>query len=240
MPSPVGSGRRRLALAAVTVSTAAVGWSCAGGTEADGPQPPPTSAASTTSTTPDLEAAPRFAWTSLVDVDLGAGWHLVDGEGDAPVVEVERDGEVVGIVELVAFPLDTLPTVSRRLAEDGERAALAAHAEGYLREFREDRRQGCGPDHQFTPEPVVERSFPDGVAVRYGFTGGVGSEQTERTIQWAGIRGDDLVIVSVAAYDEGSCIGTEGAELTTSELAELEPLLAPAAEANPLPTLENS
>ena len=51
----------------------------------------------------------------------------------------------------------------------------------------------------------------DGTAVRYGFTGGAASAaDSERTVQWAGVRGSALVIVTISGYDPGSCLPNTG------------------------------
>ena len=157
-------------------------------------------------------------------VDLGDGYSLRDEPGDAPIVAIYRDGEHIGIIEINRFPVET-----RDLHE---------HVEKFHSAIGSDRKDGCGIEYDYRPEPPVPVSGPDGELVRYGFTGANarGEPATERTIQWAAIQGDELVIINVAAYDEGGCVGTEGAELTTAELEVVAPLIAPIIERSPFPT----
>ena len=192
----------------------------------------PTSATSTTSS-----AVPAVAvdWEKLGSHDLGSGWTLRDAEGDAPIVEILEDGRLVGSLEVVSFPLATLPEVTAARRDGGAGAALAAHASSFFTAIREDRRAGCGSDYRFRPDEPETVELLDGAAIRYGFTGGVTGAE-ERTVQWAGIRGDALVILSVPAYDPGSCLGTEGAELDVATLERLERRLTAAVERGALPT----
>ena len=188
-------------------------------------------AAPPTTTTTAPAPAVAIEWNSLGTVDLGDGWSLADAEGDAPIVAIRRDGEPVGIIELLMFPVDSLDAVADNL-DDGEDAALAAHAAEFLDALGADRAEGCGDDYGFVIEPAELFDAGDGRAVRYGFTGAPpGEPVSERTIQWAAVRDDRLVLVQVSAYDPGACVAP-GEELTVADLAEVEPLLAPAIEAS--------
>jgi len=170
---------------------------------------PPTTTAPNTS-------APRIDWVRTGDVGLGDGWHVVDCEGDAPLVCVEKDGVPVGFIEYISFDVSTLPNVD---AAAGDREALLAQGCDYLDAISEDRAQGCEPGHRFVPDKTRVAEAADGLVVRYGFTATLSDGRpSERTIQWAGIRGEDLVLVSAAAYDAGGCLGTEGSEFTTENL----------------------
>jgi hypothetical protein len=176
-------------------------------------------------------------WSAIDTVDLGDGWTLEDGPGDAPYAAIRHDGAEVGIVELNAYPVDSLDAVTQHL-DEGETAALDAHVDDFLEALAEDRAQGCGSDYSFEPEPRHNVQVGDGGAIRYGFAGGrAGEAVSERTLQWAAIRGDVLVLVNIAAYDPTSCISTEGAELTVSALAASEELLSEAVEASALRTV---
>ena len=71
-------------------------------------------------------------------------------------------------------------------------------------------------------------------ARRYGFTGGAqGSPTTEHTVQWAGIRGDALAIITISVYDPGSCIVPDG-EGTVQDLEEVQPGIDALVEASGL------
>lgn len=185
-------------------------------------------------TTPTTPTPPIIEWEDLGTVDLGDGWELADAEGDGPFVAIRRAGATVGVIEVARFPIDTVDAVDAVLDAGGSEAdALAAHAEEYLAIFEADRREGCGPDYAFVPEPTTSVDGVDGPLVRYGFVGG--APATERNLHWAGIRGGELVLVTVAAAEPGGCLPPEGPGLTIADLAEVEPRLAGAIEASPLP-----
>lgn len=118
----------------------------------------------------------------------------------------------------------------------GERAALQAHVDDFLQSFRSDRRIGCGAEYVVTPEPTRFVDAPGGLLVHYGFAGSpkAGAAPTERTIQWAGLRGDNLVLISVSAYEPTSCVES-GSEGTLANLEDVEPRLRQLVEANALP-----
>lgn len=215
--------RRSRGLAALLF--AAVALVACGSDDEDGAAPTTEAPASTAG----------IPWDDLGEVDLGAGWAIVDAEGDAPVLDIERDGARVGLVEINRYDVDTLPAVVAALP-DGERAALRAHVDEFLRSLAADRREGCAPDHRLTPLDTRFVDGPEGLVVSYGFrAGAAGAPDTEIVRHWAGLRDDELVLVQVAAYDEGSCPGTDGAELTLADFSEVEPLIAPMIEASDLP-----
>lgn len=190
---------------------------CGGG--ADDAAPPP-------STTPP----PSIGWVDVATVDLGGGWTVADGEGNAPTADVLRDGQRVGIVELSVYPISSIPAIADRVRTD-EKGALEAYVGDFLGSLPADRSQTCGAGYTVTPRAPEHIVLPDGPAVRYGFDGAVpGRPVTERVLQWGGIRGDVLVIVVVAAYDPESCIATDGGEMTTAELAAVEARLGRAIE----------
>jgi hypothetical protein len=178
------------------------------------------------STLPEPPTTP-ISWSSVGVHDLGEGWSLRDAEGDGPFIDVFLHDRRVGSIELVSFPLESLGE---------EVVTLRAHVEDFVDTLRDDRRAGCGPRYPFEATPVVELDLPDGEAVRYGFRGGRPGRQ-ERSLQWAGIRGERLVIISVNAYDSLGCLGSEGGDMDVATLDALERRLAPAVERSPLPEL---
>ncbi len=153
---------------------------------------------STTTTT--IPAMPTdFDWWHPVLVDLGGGWELgpCTGEGTELCFEHPEQGRR-GILELFRF----------RAPED---ANLNNHAARFVEDFVADRTRGCGAEYRVEAEPLQALALPDGSALRYGFHGGSsGAPDTERTVQWAGVREGVLVIVTLNAYDPGSCVTGEG------------------------------
>lgn len=165
---------------------------------------------------------PTIDWDNVGTVDLGSGYSLRDEEGDAPIVAIYRGDEHIGIVEINRFPKDN--------------ETLEDHVEEFHASLEADRKDGCGSDYVYERFLERYRQGPDGQFVHYGFTGAKpGEEVSETTLQWAAFQGDELVIINVAAYDAGGCIGTEGAELTIDDLAEIRPLLQAAIERSPFP-----
>ena len=177
-----------------------------------------TAAEATTTVVP----SPTINWGDIGVVDLGSGYTLRDEEGDAPIVAIYRDEEHVGIIEINRFPKSS-PT-------------LEAHVEQFHPAIETDRKKGCGSDYEYKRIGPEFEDGPDGRFVHYGFTGSrPGEPVTEKTLHWATFQDDELVIINVAAYDEGGCLSTEGSELTTAELDKVEPLLSPAIERSPFP-----
>ena len=192
--------------------------------------------AATTPTTADEPRVVRVDWLDpSLSVDLGGGYTLQHCEGAAPVHCLTKDGVPAGLLELASYPLTSLDALTKARAR-GERVALEAHVDDFLTSFRADRRQGCGPEYVVTPEPVRFVDAPDGLLASYGFRGapGDGAAPTERTLQWAGLRGSNLELVSISAFDPTSCVES-GSEGTISELQEVETRLRQLVEGNPLP-----
>lgn len=175
-------------------------------------------------------------WDAPSPTALPGGWVVRDCEGDAPLLCLVRDGEVVGAAEVTAFPVETLPGVARALAADGPIAALQVHAREFLDAFRADRAAGCGADYAYAPDEPLAFTAAGDPAVKTAFSGGApGGPPTERVLRWVGLRDGMLVAVGLHATDEGACTPGEGDELTTDQLAELEPALDALAAASPLP-----
>ena len=170
-----------------------LGASACGGGDDDTSAPPPST---TTTTLPEMPA--DYDWWHPADVALGGGWVLRPCEGDDPSLCYEHPDGRAGTVELYRF------------AADADRN-INAHAARFVDDFLVDRRAGCGAEYRLVAEPIDPLELPDGPARRYGFAGGAtGAPDTERTIQWAGYRGDVLVIVTISGYDPGACVAPEG------------------------------
>lgn len=186
--------RALLVLALVVVGLGA----CGGGDDDDAAPRRST----TTTTLPEMPT--DFDWWAPAEVDLGGGWVLRACEGEDANLCFEHAESGGGFVGLFRFdaPADF---------------DLNAHAARFVEDFRTDRKAGCGPEYKVEAEPIEALELPDGPARRYGFTGrAANSAPTERTIQWAGVRGTSLVIVTLSAYDPGSCVPAIG-EATLEE-----------------------
>jgi hypothetical protein len=186
--APMSQLRSRRSPALVLLALALVLAACGG--DDDG-----SSSDTTERTTTTLPVMPAdFDWWNPVEVPLGDDWvlHACEGEDTSLCFEHPEGGS--GVLELFRFdaPADF---------------NINAHAARFVEDFRNDRRLGCGVEYRVEPEPIEALELPDGPARRYGFHGGSqGSVDTERTIQWAGLRGTSLVIVTLSGYDPGSCV----------------------------------
>jgi hypothetical protein len=200
---------------------------CGGGGSHDGGSTSTTAPSSTT--TPALPGS--FDWWSPQTTPLGRGWTI------GPCAPAQQVPKSQGRVDCLNN-------------EDGRQAVLEHyrftapadrdlnhHAAQFLQDFTADRKAGCGAGYRVEAEPIVPRTLPDGDVRRYGFRGGfAGAPETERTVQWAGLRGDVLVIVTLSAYDPGSCVPNSG-QGSVDDLKDLVPSVDRLVQAFGLPPL---
>lgn len=152
----------------------------------------------------DERAGPAFDWAGRAPVDLGGGWSVADAEGDGPFVEVRLDGEVVGFLEYLDVAVE---------------GTLDDHVAAFVDAIGADRANAPIAGYRFVPDRAVHLTAVDGPIVRYGFTGTLpDGSPSERTFNWAGIRGGRLVLVSAQANDPGGLFPPEGVALTTDQL----------------------
>lgn len=183
-----------------------------------------TTAESTTTTLPAMPS--DFDWWAPEPVSLGGDWVLdaCEHEVEATVLCYAHPDGRSGTIEHFRFPAP--PSLT-----------LNAHAARFVEDFLADRRIGCGEGYRVEAEPIEALGLPDGDARRYGFSGGSGgSATTERTVQWAGLRDGALVILTVSAYDPGSCVAPED-QGTLDALQEVLPALEALVLASGLPTV---
>lgn len=222
------TGRRRtVAFALLTLALVA----CAGNDEVEDAGP---------SGDPGPVASPSPAvlnWSAPSTVQLSGGWTIAPAEGDAPLLDVLLDGRAVGQLEILRFPVATLEAVQAALEAGGsEQEALEVHAGEYDEAIRSDRVAGCGPDYGFAADPATLLDTASGPAVRYGFAGTLADgAPSERVVQFAGLDGETLVIVSAVAYDPGGCLANEGVAFTSEELERFQPVLTDTIRVSGLP-----
>lgn len=215
---------KRAVLIATMVALAVYAAAC-GSTDADSgtsaPTPTPTVGvhdAPTTPTSPPT-STPRAGeppssgfgpvnWSDpSVVVDLGDGWTIAACEGGAAMLCVSRDGEFVGNVEALRFPLESFDVVDPTA---DAAANLRAIAVDFLAAMELDRAGGCGSDYDFEQLPVADFAFDGRPGITYGFVGRTaGGGASELNIQFAAIDGGDLVLIATIAYDEGGCPGRD-------------------------------
>ncbi len=172
--------------------------------------------------------------TSVVRFD--DGWSVRACEGDAPLLCVEKDGAVVGVVEAAAYELASFPDLDPTAGVDANLRAVAA---GFVDTFRADRAAGCGADYRV--EPVEPASFRLGGAegLAFGFAGTRADGQpSEMSLQYATIANGRIVSIAAVAYDEGGCPGRDDlSSFDSATLAEFRPMLETVLTSIPLPVI---
>jgi hypothetical protein len=144
--------RTRVLFVALTLATAA----CASATTDASTVPttlPGTTTTTTTATTTTApsptEIPPSIDWENPQNpVAVGVGWVIARCEGEAPLLCISRDGDIVGVVEwFVADPF----TYDVYDPEADEEANLRAIAADFIDSFVADRAAGCGADYAVDP-----------------------------------------------------------------------------------------
>jgi hypothetical protein len=227
MGDDVGMLARPLAWGLLALPVLLVPAACGGGS-----QDAATTTTSTIATTTTLPAMPADFdwWAPAARVALGHGWTVGACTGTTPPTSKgkalcldNKDGRTA-VVEHFRFAAPA----------DGD---LSHHATQFVADFLADRKAGCGAGYQVEAEPTIALDLRDGQAKRYGFMGGYeGAPKTERTVQWAGVRGPALVIVTISGYDPGSCIPNTG-QGTLDDLGQIVPGLDALVVAAGLPPL---
>ena len=181
--------------------------------------PSPT-APSTPSPTPSPTATPTTAepepivasWAQgAPDTELADGWVLRDCEGDAPVVCVHRDDELVGTVAYASYPPDG-PLVG---ATDGDDVveALRAHGTMRMQGLVEDRAIGCGEDYVGSVDDHVDLPVGGQPGVRSGFTAVQAGEVVEHVVTYATLAEGRLWLLVAESAADGTCMGDSELEL---------------------------
>jgi len=202
----------RTRLIPVLLVLTVLGAACAdGGGEATTPTTVPTTTTTTipdTTTTTSPSAAPVVDWDDRdMTVILPDGWTVEHCEGDAPLLCVAKDGEVVGVIE--RFIADPTTYDSYDPAGDDE-TNLRNIAVTFVDAFAMDRASGCGTDYVLEPlEPAVIDMGGDPGLV-YGFRGTLGDgTASEYNLQYGTISYGRLIFLVAAGYDEGGCPGRD-------------------------------
>ena len=219
------------ALLAVTLAACTPAAEPPGTTHAPEPTAP-----STTVPDPDPDVdTPILYWNdSSRTTNLGRGFTASACPGDAPLLCVFKDGEQVGYLEALAFPIASFPSLDPDADTDTN---LALFADGFFDDMAADRATGCGDEYMFEridPERIVLGKTP---GIVFGFAGTMpNGDPSEYNLQYATIVGDTILTIVAAAYDEGGCPGRdELSAFRSADLIELRPHLEPALHESPLP-----
>ncbi|HEY5638521.1 MAG TPA: hypothetical protein VIW01_00540 [Dehalococcoidia bacterium] len=174
----------------------------------------------------ELAAAGPITWDVILPADVPApeGWSVGDAEGDAPFLEVGKDGEAVGSLELLQFevPFDA--------AGGYDELDAWVNAEFYPGVVADRAAVGLTAELDATT-PVAFGGFC-GIAYSFSVTDSNGA-LTERFSARATFDSENLYLVT-ATYD--AAVAGEGIGFQTAEvLIEYEPGLTRLVEALDLP-----
>jgi hypothetical protein len=153
-------------------------------------------------------------------------------EGEGPLLSVSDGARVVGTVELLQFPLDTIT----QPPFDPQRGlgALQAWAEAHYDSVREDRELTFGEEYVFEQDEPEPADAGDFCAVRYRFRGTLNDVVVQDlTIGYATYDAENLYLI-VAAYDSANA-GEGIGFLDPASLEEYDSSLAALIEALTLP-----
>lgn len=191
---------------------------------------------------PDINDPLPTVPTAVVDwsdpatiADLGDGWTVQACEGDGPFLCVQRDGAPIGTLEAISFPVASFDA----LDPDAEVAAnLAEFAKGFHDSLEADRVSSCDGY-------VFDRLGPDDflldgqTGISYGYVGTMADgTPAELNLQYATISGEQIVLITAIAYDEGQCPGRDDQSTWDSAtLAEFRPLMEAVLRRSPVPNL---
>jgi len=149
-----------------------------------------------------VPATTGIAWgdpTAIVEPQ--PGWTAHACEGDAPLICVTGPGDETGLVEVIRFP---------GTAGADEEASLLILADDFVASIRADRLAGCGDDYQVEALGTSDAVVSGASGLRFGFIGRTGDGAvSERNVQHAVMEGDDVVIITAAAYAAGGCPGRD-------------------------------
>lgn len=177
---------------------------------------------------PEIEAH----WTADFSLELDDTWSLRECEGDAPDICVERDGEIVGNLELSEYPLDEAEK------EQAPADVARTRAQGFLDFFSGDRAEGC-PDFQFVADPVDLTMVGGQPGARTGFRLLDATGRTvERVTTHYAVHDGALFLVNTDAYAlDGGCLDQSEVDLqfTPDVLQGFEPYVDRLVSATTLP-----
>lgn len=220
---------------AATTTTATTTTATTAGT-GPGPGTSATTARATTTTMAPAPAKASVDWANPAASSLAGAWTLADAAGDGPFIEAAQNGKVAGQIELLAFKVSNVEAVRNALeAGDDDQEALSAWIDEFYADLRSDRAKGCGAGYVLDVDDPVFSTAPDGVVARYGFTGAAtAGAPAERTVVFAGLRAGNLVLVSLAGSDDGTCVPVETG-FDSATVTDLGTALAPAITRSGLP-----
>ncbi len=174
-------------------------------------------------------------WISRTTPDATGEYRVRFCEGDGPFLCVEKDGEVIGAIELGDLPVGSYDVLRDALAGGAtELEALEALAAGHAEHFAKDRADGCGAGYEFAADEPARVTVAGKPGLRYGFAVSLDGRVVERSISYAVIEGDTLYLLVAGGLDEGACLDHLN-EMSVADLEAFAPVLDRLAAGSRLP-----
>ena len=176
----------------------------------------------------------RLDWDTPGDrVRFENGWTLTTTTN--PMIEVRkpRGGGVIGVVELLSFPMDN--TLARARTAAARERVLRAYIADHHESIAQDRRDGLGSEYRYIPRKTTTIRFADRPALRYGaVTKNAQGEVVERHRGYMALHRGQLWVFAANGYDP-NLFPSEIAQLTPERQQVLARHLDDMVKASPLP-----
>ncbi|CEJ46289.1 hypothetical protein [Umezakia ovalisporum] len=178
-------------------------------------------------TTPAITPTPKEGntWNKILgNTPIPNGWEVIPCEGNAPLLCISSQGELLGTVEIAIYPLKNNPKFQKNLTDAGIPVgsqvdyqspeyqqklltALKAWVADLNASFAQDRRTSYGNTILFSSHPPQQVPVGKLQGIRYGFIGikpeGGVEEQHITHVTFDG----EAMYVIATAFDPGSITG---------------------------------
>ena len=185
---------------------------------------------------PAASAAPalRLDWDTPGDrVRFENGWTLTTTSN--PMIEVRkpRGGGVIGVVELLSFPMDN--TLARARTAAARERVLRAYIADHHEVIGRDRRETLGSEYRYIPRATTTIRFGQTPALRYGaVTKNSDGEVVERLRGYMAVHRGQLWVFGANGYDP-NLFPSDIVQLTPERQQVLARHLDDLVKASPLP-----
>lgn len=163
-------------------------------------------------------AVPAVDWSALPTTPQAApgGFTIEACAGDAPLLCVQEGDQAQGLVEHLAFTLDSFDELARDIAAGvSVHDALLAEIGRFSRAVREDRVATCPDTYTFQTAPTVSAVVAGNEGVRYGFSVlGERGNLVERGVGFMTLRttaeGTMVSVLAASELNDGACVDSSG------------------------------
>ncbi len=166
-----------------------------------------TTAPTTPPTTEQPTPVPSFDWDDRDATTTFDGWTVGYCEGDAPFLCVEKDGEVVGVIEIFLRDPLTYTAYDPTTTDETNLRALAAD---FVEAFEMDRPSGCGAGYLVEAVEPQPFEYTNTRGLVHGFRGSFADgTPSELHLQYAALSYGRLISLVASAYNEAGCPGKD-------------------------------